>query len=165
MNAQFKKFIGLLFWLVVVSYPFDDAEAETLYYGDWTIKNNTAYTINSAGSEFGIFCAKACVFVVVTKSLRCAESVTVPALLNVDGLVHAVQMNCVKVPGAGDFFGFDTDPDILQSVVIYNRLSIAIPTKSGDFLSLKFSLNGSRKAISTLLGGVKANESSDEYFM
>jgi hypothetical protein len=124
--------------------------------GDWTLAmyadgSGEAYTSNSSGSLFGLYCATKCFFY-LRERRDCIEGDFYPVLINFQGGADYLQMVCAKLAGLHFPVYVLNDVDKLITATSRSRqIGFAMPLEDGEFAVSRFSLNGSNRAISSLL--------------
>lgn len=140
-------------------------------FGDWKVIRSSdgqdliAGTANQAGDFIGFRCfssTKQCVHAIGT-DIVCDDGDEYPVLVNSD--YSALSMDAVCSKNGNKHELLLTKYDDIHSILLKgNNIGFAIPMNSGQFKAVRFSLNGSDKAMN-LVEEVTANlENDSTYF-
>jgi hypothetical protein len=130
--------------------------AEPVRFGDWVVDVGDdksfiyAATENSTGNVFGEYCyfdSESCLYLLGIKT-ACVENITTPVLINSDqGALSNTLICSGRKFGVISLYSFSDFPSIQDVAIKANNIGFALPLLSDEFSVVRFSLNGSDKAI------------------
>jgi len=130
-------------------------QAENRNFGDWTVGVNDegnpyAVTANDSGSILGKVCLMnldKCVYLLGVP-LRCEAGSSYPTLINstVGAFANTLLCSGNKTLDHYSYF-FDNYDLVEKTVLVADRVAVALPISGDNFRVAHFSLNGSSKAL------------------
>jgi hypothetical protein len=135
---------------------------EIYQVGDWSVQLNahktamTATTVNESGNEFGRICyleTRLCGWALLSKT-PCKEDVITPVLVNADSGAWHLSVKCTLRGKSGHVLFFTSGEELSRISSSETHLGIAFPLESGNFLVMRFSLNGSDQAVKDMEAAV-----------
>lgn len=163
-----KKTLIALFFISYISASFAADPIKT--FGDWFViqpgdgDGLIAATVNDSESILAFRCyhkAQKCIHV-LHANITCSDDGEYPVLVNSDLAAVAMDAVCGNVNQRGELYltQYDTIHEILQKG---NDIGFAIPMESGRFKAVRFSLNGSGKAMNYVEKQVASSGNQDSY--
>lgn len=104
---------------------------------------------NESGVLFGQVCfpeSDSCYWGLAT-NLKCDPGASYPVLVNTDAGATAMSLLCFKGGGGSGFYVFADFDAVSTAIANGQRIGIAFPMQSGQFLVSRFSLNGWVEAV------------------
>lgn len=152
-----RRAITCLALSLVAAGPAHAAPPAERRFGDWTVgvmaKGEGAYaaTVNDSGGLLGLYCYREqeqCVWL-LANDLQCQDESRYPVLVNSDAGAFSTVIVCMKLRDRPRYAFADFD-EIDGAVLKADWLGLAFPLESGKFSVSRFSLKGSKDAVTFL---------------
>jgi hypothetical protein len=146
----------LMFTFIVL---VDSAKAEAVKYGSWFVDASNsggflyAATLNDSGNLFGQYCFLgdgSCMWF-LGMSIACKEGEQYPVLVNSDLGAYQLVLLCTgKIENVAYRYAF-ADFDAVDKIVKKGlRVGFAFPLQSDQFTVIRFNLDGSKSAVTSM---------------
>jgi hypothetical protein len=155
----------------VVSYSSSAVSANVATFGDWGVlrssdgKDLIAGTVNQAGNFIGFRCfsaTKECVHA-LGADIICDNGDKYPILINSSTASLSMEAICSKNDKTHELLLTKYD-DIHEILIKGGSVGFAIPMENGNFKAVRFSLDGSQKAIKLVEDATSKLDDGESYF-